>query len=792
MRTSRYWQVKSSHIAAAIERELGIDPNQGVAEQIAKLEKPMRISREVYEAARAEMSSSPDYDELIELQLPEPLVASHQESDDFETVYALAARAQPVLERQCAGAWQPSPNHEATKNFKVPKDDTKEKWVDYALSPGIKGRERAEEKMANDYDGHAKELKDLSRITLIYEQCARMVAAVRHEVSSSGAVRIVSLKNRFRHPTSLGYSDLNATIEVELQDDEVGHPIRYLAELQLSHPAMIKAKEKAHAEYKIIREELPKLCQGALQNMFSDTKSLEEFLIDRVAKSTDEVVPVPASSGMMSEANRRACESHVASQMQGNILGNLDKSALDFATEMILSKVESIDDTLALSAQLELQGGKLDLDAFAKLEIMPDKMAAMERKREQHAIELNRRQGAIKAASEQHTTRASERRTSIADISLLLNQELQGSFDVLQGAGQEEAHAIRVALEELGKHKYASMAIAQCAEAVVAQLSNPEPEVAKAALKAISKLPPMECESHAGAVVAQLDSSNLDPDVGKEVVKFLSKLEPDAIAEHAHAIAAQLDGPNLDPDMGKGMLKCLSKLEPAVLAEHASTIIRNLGGTVAVSRQTFKCLSRLPPEGLTGYVHALATQLKGAEDSVCKVIIECLLRVDPATDLAVCDAAHAASLMNLLKRPATMALAAELLGKLPGELLEKAGCIQECLDKIYAIDKDKRKGAFMMVSKIIDINMFDKYAAIFVDPGIRDVSKEVRQIAHAALERLSAATIEHVHASNLVTILENDVSAETQAISCAILQVIKRSRLTELFGKKVAARVYDK
>ena len=55
-----------------------------------------------------------------------------------------------------------------------------------------------------------------------------MVAAVEREMGAAG-LRIVALKNKFKQPTALGYSDLNATVEVPLAHDDV--QVKYLAEV---------------------------------------------------------------------------------------------------------------------------------------------------------------------------------------------------------------------------------------------------------------------------------------------------------------------------------------------------------------------------------------------------------------------------------------------------------------------------------------------------------------------------------------------------------------------------------
>ena len=227
-------RITPHHIEAAVKRELGID----MAGRLAELLEPLSESHAIYEAARSRIKrSSPGYDELLRLpELRDP--ALRQQSDDFETLYAQAASAQQVLRASIASSWRP---HAAGGPLQVPV--VAHAWVDEAVSPGVKGRARAQEKVRVDYAGDASMLKDLARATLTYTDCARMASAVRTEMGRSG-LAVATLKNRFAYPTALGYSDLCATVRLALPEG-----VEYVAELQLSHPQMTAAKKAAHAHY---------------------------------------------------------------------------------------------------------------------------------------------------------------------------------------------------------------------------------------------------------------------------------------------------------------------------------------------------------------------------------------------------------------------------------------------------------------------------------------------------------------------------------------------------------------
>ena len=84
------------------------------------------------------------------------------------------------------------------------------------------------------------------------------------------------LKNKFAHPTPLGYRDVNSNIRVQLADDR-----KHLAEVQLNLKSIVAAKDIAHDQYEVIREALPKMCEGTSVG----AGALEAFITDRLRSS---------------------------------------------------------------------------------------------------------------------------------------------------------------------------------------------------------------------------------------------------------------------------------------------------------------------------------------------------------------------------------------------------------------------------------------------------------------------------------------------------------------------------
>jgi len=130
-------------------------------------------------------------------------------------------------------------------------------------------------------------------MTLSYEDTAHMVHAVCHEMGAHG-ISIGGLKNRFAFPTAMGYSDVNMSATLSLANGT-----KYIVEVQINHPEMIRAKEAAHPFYEIMRSKLPKLCVGtciepgelekAIVDAINDRPQLAamDLLMERVGSTAD-------------------------------------------------------------------------------------------------------------------------------------------------------------------------------------------------------------------------------------------------------------------------------------------------------------------------------------------------------------------------------------------------------------------------------------------------------------------------------------------------------------------------
>ena len=142
----------------------------------------------------------------------------------IDAVYEQAAKAQPVF-REWAEAY------------------AKRTGGKLMLRPGLKGKKRAGEKVANDYGGVAARLTDIVGGMIIFDTVEQVAAAYRMIVADPA---VYKAKNRFQTPTSDGYMDVLFVANVG------GH----LCELQLNTEAILTAKEKGlgHKIYEVKRQ----------------------------------------------------------------------------------------------------------------------------------------------------------------------------------------------------------------------------------------------------------------------------------------------------------------------------------------------------------------------------------------------------------------------------------------------------------------------------------------------------------------------------------------------------------
>lgn len=146
------------------------------------------------------------------------------DQNSIDEVYEQAAKAQPLF-KEWAEAYA---------------EKTGGKLM---LRPGLKGKKRAGEKVANDYGGVAARLTDVVGGMIIFDTVEQVAAAYRMIVADPA---VYKAKNRFQTPTSDGYMDVLFAVNAG------GH----LCELQLNTEAILTAKEKGlgHKIYEVKRQ----------------------------------------------------------------------------------------------------------------------------------------------------------------------------------------------------------------------------------------------------------------------------------------------------------------------------------------------------------------------------------------------------------------------------------------------------------------------------------------------------------------------------------------------------------
>jgi hypothetical protein len=212
----------------------------------AALEDPLRRAKATYAEAMRGVSGLDKLEAYKERRDPN----LKQDEGDFEKLYAQAAVAQKVL----------------VESLKKLRDDVKD--------PGVKGRPRTLQKLANDYGGDARYLKDLSRATILCETPDELLD-VLNRLTSVG-LEIAQVKNKFASPTPMGYRDFNLNVRVPLDDGST-----HIAEFQVNLNCVLAAKKIAHKQYEVIRAALPAMCMGTSV----EAEALEAFISERLNSS---------------------------------------------------------------------------------------------------------------------------------------------------------------------------------------------------------------------------------------------------------------------------------------------------------------------------------------------------------------------------------------------------------------------------------------------------------------------------------------------------------------------------
>ena len=299
--------VNFADIEADAKRALAIDLDG----KLRALQAPLEASREIYRNATTALRALDGYDAMFEIEDKRPKPT--QRSDDFDVVREQANEAQQILMRAVASEWEAT--DPAKPNLKHPKPGAERyAWVEFADSPGIKGEPRAREKMANDYGGHANQLKDLARLTLRFSAPGKLADAL--DSFPGLGFDVVVVKNKYKFPTPMGYSDFNLVVAVPLADGT-----KYLCEMQLNLVSMLNAKHEAHAHYEVIRERLPELCKGTPVK----ADELESFISGRLNNSALD----SAVAALSLRADGLFLYAHLLAEHLESVGGKIDFGALD-------------------------------------------------------------------------------------------------------------------------------------------------------------------------------------------------------------------------------------------------------------------------------------------------------------------------------------------------------------------------------------------------------------------------------------------------------------------------------
>ena len=132
-------QANAADIEKDVKRVLGID----LTGKLAELQAPMDKSKAIYERVHKQLRTTDGFQELLEV-LEIRNADLTQVSDEFDTVYKQAPKAQQRLTSLIASEWQADPNMETVRH---PVPCKQQAWVDSADDPGVKGESRSLEKM---------------------------------------------------------------------------------------------------------------------------------------------------------------------------------------------------------------------------------------------------------------------------------------------------------------------------------------------------------------------------------------------------------------------------------------------------------------------------------------------------------------------------------------------------------------------------------------------------------------------------------------------------------------------
>ena len=186
-------EVTPAEIEANVKNQFGIDLN------MRELGEAMRLSKMTYDAAMEGVAAEPCYDELL-AWIDHRDEALRQPEKDFETLYFKDAPvAREAMLAAVASAWEPLKPGSAMQR---PVRGTALPWVQHAVDPGVKGEPRSREKLKLDYAGDAGQLKDLARITFVFDSCAGLLRGLQ-SLDAVPGWEVKQTKNKWKYPTPM-------------------------------------------------------------------------------------------------------------------------------------------------------------------------------------------------------------------------------------------------------------------------------------------------------------------------------------------------------------------------------------------------------------------------------------------------------------------------------------------------------------------------------------------------------------------------------------------------------------
>ncbi|GEM_PF-5957298 len=180
------------------------------------------------------------------------------------------------------------------------------------LRPGLKGKDRAAEKVKHDYNGTASRLTDIIGGMIVFDSVEDVVTAF-NLISKDPAV--YKCKNRFENPTDDGYRDVLMVVNVG------GH----LCELQLNTEGIIEAKERGlgHKLYEVTRQLIP----IAKDENNGDFAFMAMGYIESFRKISVKLYRNAAMSSSISSASNMASDSEIEEEYK-RILQQLSASSI--------------------------------------------------------------------------------------------------------------------------------------------------------------------------------------------------------------------------------------------------------------------------------------------------------------------------------------------------------------------------------------------------------------------------------------------------------------------------------